>query len=165
VLADLRISATFFLIGREAEKYPAVVRRIAAEGHVVGNHTYSHSVRELLSAGDAAAEFRRGAEAIANTLGQPPTLFRPPRGKITTRDLYRLWRAKITTVLWNKDPKDYNKTSVDEVREWFKRRSLEGGDLVLFHDNHLHAVKILPDLVRSGKERDLSFVTVETWLK
>src|SRR5436305_246824 len=46
LLADLQVRATFFLIGQEAEKYPEIVRRIAAEGHTVGNHTYSHGVRE-----------------------------------------------------------------------------------------------------------------------
>ena len=58
-LAELNVPATFFLIGQEAEKYPDIVRRLVAEGHAIGNHTYSHPVRETLSARQAARKSRR----------------------------------------------------------------------------------------------------------
>jgi peptidoglycan/xylan/chitin deacetylase (PgdA/CDA1 family) len=165
LLAELNVPATFFLIGREVEKYPDVVRRIVANGHAVGNHSYSHPPRETLTSGAAATEVRLGSEAIARIVGKPPTLFRPPRGQVTARDLWRLWRGGLTTVLWNVDPKDYNKSSAGDVRDWFRGRDLEGGDLVLFHDTHPLALEVLPDLVASARDRGLEFTTVEAWTK
>ena len=165
LLAEHEVLATFFVIGREAEKYPDVVRRIAAAGHAIGNHTYSHPHRSALTSSGVAEEIRRGSEAIAGITGTVPTLFRPPRGQVTPRDLWRLWRDGLTTVLWNVDPKDTKKQSTDEVRDWFRGRAVRSGDLVLFHDNHPHALGVLPDLINSAWERGLEFTTVETWTK
>ena len=68
-------------------------------------------------------------------------------------------------MLWNVDPKDYNRQSAQEVSLVFARRPLEAGDLVLFHDNHPHALAILPELVRSARTVGLDFVTVEGWAR
>jgi peptidoglycan/xylan/chitin deacetylase (PgdA/CDA1 family) len=163
LLAESGVSATFFLIGGEAEKYPAVVRRMKADGHAVGNHSYSHPVRETLSARQAAADVARGSAVLADILGQAPTLYRPPRGKVTAGDLWRLWRAGLTTVLWNVDPKDYNKPRADPVRDWFRARAITSGDLVLMHDTHPHALAVLPELIESARARGLSFTTVSEW--
>lgn len=163
LLAELGVPATFFLIGREAEKYPAIVRRMMADGHTVGNHSYSHAVRETLSARQAAADVARGSMVLADILGRMPTLYRPPRGKVTAGDLWRLWRARLTTVLWNVDPKDYNKSDADTVRDWFRARTVAGGDLVLMHDTHPHALAVLPELVSTARESGLSFTTVSEW--
>lgn len=163
VLAELRVRATFFLIGREVEKFPEVVRRMIVEGHSVGHHSYSHPPRRSISARGAAEETARGAEAVAAVLGKPAKLYRPPGGKLTGRDLLRLWRDGFTTVLWNVDPKDYNKHTADEVRLAFTTRPLESGDLVLLHDNSPLAIEFLPDLVASGRREGLDFVTVDSW--
>src|SRR4051812_443266 len=101
LLARLGVPATFFVIGQEVEKYPELVRRMVAEGHTVGNHSYSHPARESISPREAAAEVTECAMVLARLLGKPPTLYRPPRGKVTARDLWRLWRTGMTTVLWN----------------------------------------------------------------
>jgi peptidoglycan-N-acetylglucosamine deacetylase len=163
VLAELQVRATFFLIGRQVDMFPHVVRRMIDEGHCVGHHSYSHRPRGSLTAFEAAEETTRGAEALGSVLGKTPTLYRPPGGKLTGRDLLRLWREGFTTVLWNVDPKDYNRKSAHDVRLAFAQRPLEAGDLVLFHDNHPHALEILPELVASTRAVGLDFVTVEAW--
>lgn len=163
LLAEYSVRATFFVIGREAEKHPSVVRRMIEEGHSVGNHTYSHPTRASLSNLDAANEVHRGAEVIGSIVGKPIRLFRPPGGKLTARDLWRLWRQGQTTVLWNVDPKDYNKQSADEVESYFQERQFRGGDLILFHDNHPHAIVVLPDLIASARDRGLTFATIDAW--
>ena len=166
LLRDLQVPGTFFLIGREAEKYPDLVRRIAAEGHTVGNHSYSHLLRESLSEREAAAEVTNGAAAIGRILGQPPALYRPPRGKITVGDMWRLWRAGMTTVLWNVDAKDCSiRRTPAEVRGWFQNRPLESGDLVLLHDDQTKVLEVLPELIADTRSRNLGFTTVEAWAK
>ena len=104
------------------------------EGHAVGNHTYSHPVRAFVSHREAAEDITRGAKVIGQILGREVTLFRPPMGKITGRDLWWSWRSGLTVVLWNVDPKDYKQETADTVRAWFRQRPLAGGDLVLLHD-------------------------------
>ena len=163
LLAEHKVPATFFLIGQEAEKYPDVVRRMTAEGHAIGNHSYSHPARELLSGRQAADEVARGSEVLAAILGASPTLYRPPRGKVTAGDLWRLRRLGLTTVLWNVDPKDYAKKTPGEVRDWFGARPLRAGDLVLLHDIHPHAAEVLPDLIAATRGRGLRFTTVAEW--
>jgi peptidoglycan/xylan/chitin deacetylase (PgdA/CDA1 family) len=163
LLARLGVRATFFVIGQEVEKHPELVRRMAAEGHAVGNHSYSHPAREALTARAAAAEVAGGADAVARVLGRPPSLYRPPRGKVTAGDLWRLWRAGTTTVLWSTDPKDYAKAAAAEVRAWFRERPPAAGDLILLHDVCPHALEILPDLVGEARCRGLGFSTVPEW--
>jgi peptidoglycan-N-acetylglucosamine deacetylase len=165
LLVENCVRATFFVIGREAEKYPHLVRRMIDDGHCVGSHSYSHRPRGLLSAREAANEITRGAEVVGAILGELPKLYRPPEGKLTGRDLLKLWRLGFTTVLWNVDPKDYNKPSAEDVKLELAKRKLESGDLVLFHDTHPHAVEILPDLITSARESGLEFGTVEAWMK
>jgi peptidoglycan/xylan/chitin deacetylase (PgdA/CDA1 family) len=163
LLATERVPGTFFLIGREAEQHPEIVRRIVAEGHAVGSHSYSHPVRSSLSAREAAEEVSRGAGAIARITGRSPSLYRPPRGKLTAGDLWRLGRGRLTTVLWNVDPRDYATDTGDEVRSWFKSHPLRAGDLVLLHDTRPHALEILPELFAAARANGLNFATVEAW--
>jgi peptidoglycan-N-acetylglucosamine deacetylase len=165
LLAALGVPATFFLIGREAEKYPDLVRRIAAEGHSIGNHSYSHPVRASLSRQEAHEEVYRGSRALESIIGKPVSLYRPPRGAITAGDLWRFWRSGLTTVLWNVDPKDYSMQSGVEVRSWFQRCPFASGDIVLFHDIHPHALSALPDLISEARSRELRFTTVEAWTR
>jgi len=163
ILAKHQVAATFFVIGREAEKHPSIVRRLATEGHSIGNHTYSHPSRSSLTYRQAGDEVTAGAKVISDIVGRSPRLYRPPNGKLTAGDLCRLWRRGLTTVLWNVDPKDFNKQRSDEVRLYFDTRPFRSGDLVLFHDNHPHAIAVLPDLIASARDRGLEFVTVDTW--
>jgi peptidoglycan/xylan/chitin deacetylase (PgdA/CDA1 family) len=162
-LGELSVPATFFLIGREAEKYPDLVRRMAAEGHGVGNHTYSHPARVATSARQWTADVARGEEVLAGILGWQPSLFRPPHGRVTAGDLWGLWRRGRTVVLWSVDPKDYSKPEAEAVRDWFRERPLGAGDLVLFHDNHTPAAAVLPELVVAARSRGFSFTTVDVW--
>ena len=166
LLRDLQILGTFFLIGREAEKYPELVRRIAIEGHAIGSHSYAHPARETLTRHEASSEVTKGVEVIGRILGHPPTLYRPPRGKVTVGDMWHLWGAGMTVVLWNVDPMDWSEQrTTAEVEDWFQNRPLESGDLVLFHDNRPMVLEVLPGLVVATRRLNLTFATVEAWTK
>ena len=166
LLREQQVPATFFLIGREAEKYPDIVRRMAAEGHAVGNHSFSHPRRNSITAREMADEITRGAESVGHVLGAQPKLYRPPGGHVTGGDLWRLWRLGLTTVLWNVDPKDSSvQRTATDVQEWFHNRPLAGGDLVLLHDNQVKVVEVVAELVAATRSRNLRFATVEAWTK
>ncbi|HEV3119839.1 MAG TPA: polysaccharide deacetylase family protein, partial [Gemmataceae bacterium] len=162
MLRRAEVRATFFLIGQNAERYPELVKRIAAEGHAIGHHSFFHEKPEQTSAAQLLGELARTQELFAKILGKRSQLFRPPYGKLSTGKLWRLWRAGQTVVLWNVDPKDYAATSAEALRSWFRRERLQGGDVVLLHDNHAHAVQVLPEVIDNCRARGLTLSTLES---
>jgi teichuronic acid biosynthesis glycosyltransferase TuaC len=163
VLKDHGVRASFFVVGEKAERYPDLVRRMAADGHVVGNHSFYHTDPARTSAGQLLAEVRRTHDLLGRLTGRAVPLARPPHGKVTARKLWRLWRAGQTVVLWNVDPKDYACRSADQLRAWFRARPLKAGDLVLMHDRLPYAAEVLPDLIAGARRQSLSFATVAEW--
>jgi teichuronic acid biosynthesis glycosyltransferase TuaC len=164
VLRDCGVRATFFVIGEKVERDPEIVRRMVAEGHCVGSHSFHHGNPESTSAAQLLDDVHRTAALLSGVLGQKVTLFRPPHGKLKAAALWGLWRAGQTVVLWNVDPKDYARPTAHDVRDWFVARRLRGGDLILLHDRFPHAISILPDLARQVRALGLSFATISDWL-
>jgi len=68
------------MVGTEAERFPEVARRVAAEGHSVGSHTLSHLDHEAIEHHEAVADMLAGAEAVARVVGSEPVLYRAPYG-------------------------------------------------------------------------------------
>jgi peptidoglycan/xylan/chitin deacetylase (PgdA/CDA1 family) len=159
-LKEAGVCATFFVVGRAAERHPDVIRRIAAEGHLVANHSFTHTDPSRVSSGELLAEVEQTQSVLRALLGTTKRLFRPPHGKVTAAKLWRLWRAGWTVVLWNLDTKDYACRSATELRAWLGRNDFAGGDVVLMHDTCPHALEILPELVGRVRERGLHFATL-----
>jgi peptidoglycan/xylan/chitin deacetylase (PgdA/CDA1 family) len=164
VLKKEGVPATFFVIGRHAARYPELVRRIGAEGHVVGNHSYTHPAPHTVSSRQMMREVRQTDHLLAEILGNSPRLFRPPHGKLSGPMLLGLWALKKAVVLWNADPNDYRCRSPEEVYSWFERRPLQGGDVVLFHDNRPFVIGALPRLIASARQQGLGFSSVPEWI-
>jgi peptidoglycan-N-acetylglucosamine deacetylase len=163
LLAALGVRATFFLVGRNAEQFPELVRRMLTDGHTVGNHSYTHPNRGSVTRRQMAEDIRRGAEAIAAVCGQQPTIYRPPHGAVTAAELCRLLCSNLTVVLWNKDPKDFACQREHEVSDWFGAQPPESGDVILMHDVHPHSLDALPQLVAQARQARLDFGTVSEW--
>jgi peptidoglycan/xylan/chitin deacetylase (PgdA/CDA1 family) len=147
VLAELNVKATFFVVGRQVEQHPDIVRRIHAEGHALGNHTYFHFAPTEIGTRDFLREVERCGRLVEEITGQSCELVRPPQGKLTLGKLTGLWRARKAVVLWNVDPKDYSRHSSRELCQWFARRALDAGDIVLLHDCYSYASGAVPELV------------------
>jgi peptidoglycan/xylan/chitin deacetylase (PgdA/CDA1 family) len=157
--------ATFFVIGRNAERYPDLVRRMIHEGHGIGNHTFTHAEPAETSSRQLIEEMRHTEEVLAAIARPTPRLFRPPKGKLTAAKVWRLWRSKQTIVLWNIDPRDYACGSKGDIEGWFEKHPLKSGDLVLLHDTQPHTAAALPGLLDRWSREGLRFVTVAHWLK
>jgi glycosyltransferase involved in cell wall biosynthesis/peptidoglycan/xylan/chitin deacetylase (PgdA/CDA1 family) len=165
VLREQGVRATFFVIGKQAEAHPDLVRRMAAEGHLVGHHSFSHSEPGRTPAAQLIAEVHQTRDLLAGLVGAPPRLFRPPHGKLTARKLWGLWRAGQAVVLWNADPKDFACAGPDDLRCWFQGHPPRGGDVVLMHDNWPYAYQVLPELVAECRRRGLGFATIDEWVR
>lgn len=164
VLRALAIPATFFVIGERAERYPDLVRRIIAEGHALGGHSYYHSSPDQTPARQLMAEVARTCDVLDNLSGESTRLFRPPHGRLTVAKVLRLWQRGQSVVLWNVDPKDFACELAREVSSRLATRPLQGGDVVLMHDNVPYASEVIPALADDVFGRGLRFTTVVPWV-
>jgi peptidoglycan/xylan/chitin deacetylase (PgdA/CDA1 family) len=158
VLDRLRASdarAVFFVIGRRAEAYPDLLRRIRDEGHVIGNHSYSHlhprRLRPLVYRNDLA----RCQQAIARAADVRPRLFRPPYGRVTAVSLLAPRTLGLRPVKWSLDVGDYSCQDADSAiragDELLAR--VQPRDIVLLHDNHASVLTVLDRVLVGLVER------------
>lgn len=115
LLAAHGVRATFFLIGRHALAHPALVRRIAAGGHALGNHTMSHPRLPLCSHARIAAELRSCSHAVEDITGTPLRLFRPPHGFRTPYVLRTARDLGLTTTNWTTIANDWSLTDPEAI--------------------------------------------------
>ncbi|WP_031079446.1 polysaccharide deacetylase family protein [Streptomyces sp. NRRL S-118] len=160
ILKEERVPATFFLLGKNhVVRHPDVVRRIAAEGHEVANHTWTHQVLTDIEPDEIRQELSRTQDAIAKITGRKPTLMRPPQGRTddTVSEISR--ELGLAQVLWSVTAKDYSTTDSDLIRE----RTLDGADkdgIILLHDIYDGTVPAVPGIIKELKKRGFTFVTV-----
>lgn len=130
------IRGWFFLIGERAAVHPALTRRIAAEGHLIGNHSWSHPAPGTLGTRAYLADVARSRSTIADIIGRDPIDYRPPHGHLTTGIAFGLWRSGNRIVLWSADPKDYLIGNSDEVADRVQAVASNERDIVLLHDTN-----------------------------
>lgn len=132
-LAEADVRATFFMIGIQALKLPALVRRIDAEGHATGNHTFSHRHPWLLSSEEARNEVRAGAKALEDILGSAPRFYRAPHGRHRAcMDEEARLRGE-TIVDWDLSAIDWGPLGTAQ-RIALRLTRVESGNVVLMHD-------------------------------
>jgi peptidoglycan/xylan/chitin deacetylase (PgdA/CDA1 family) len=164
-LRDEGVHATFFVLGRHAERWPALVRRIADEGHQLGNHGYWHRKLHRRTPSYVREDLTRGTEAIVRTSGGVrPTVFRAPHG------FRNPWVTPIAaslgqrTIGWSLGVWDSARPGASEI----VRRALaglRGGSILLLHDgdgyddagDRLQTAEALPLIIRGLRERGLGF--------
>lgn len=168
VLEEHNVEATFFVVGKQVQKYPQLLQQIVAGGHAIGNHTWSHQY-DHYSASAAAREFNDTAALIYETTGVKTALFRPPAGILNNGLATYAHQEQYAVVMWSADSKDWRyrhttaKTIADNILE-----SVQPGGIVLLHDgggDRSHTVQALPQLITSLKKHGYQFVTVPELLE
>ncbi len=133
ILAKHNVRTTFFLIGRYVQQRPDIVREIAKEGHVIGNHTFTHPLLTLQSAARIRKEIRDCGQAITDAVGEHSTLFRPPWGARRPGVFHLVRALGLEPVMWNVTGYDWNAPSADFIEQKVTSK-IRGGDVVLLHD-------------------------------
>jgi peptidoglycan/xylan/chitin deacetylase (PgdA/CDA1 family) len=175
ILADNNIKATFFTIGKNVELYPDSSKRIMAEGHVLGNHSYSHYANHALTE-YGARDLERAQITFNSTLGVFPHLYRPPHGKKSPWELEAVKKLGMIEVTWDVSANDQHVFAVfgHPTPEIFAReivKDVHPGSIVLLHDgfgtqhgtikaDRSLTVQTLPLIIAQLKEKGYSFVTV-----
>jgi peptidoglycan/xylan/chitin deacetylase (PgdA/CDA1 family) len=160
-----QVRATFFVVGREAARCPHLVRRMVAEGHAVGHHSYTHGSPGSTPTRALAAEVAQSVALLRDLGVESPTLFRPPHGKLTPTKLLMLWRHRCTVVLWSLDPRDGERDSPEALRAALAAKPMNSGDIVLLHDDHAGIPEALGLPLASARRDGLAFVTVDEWTR
>ena len=157
-LRDKNVPATFYVLGQQVAEYPETLKRIVADGHTVGNHTYHHPDLTTLEDDEAFLEISRTQDLIYELTGRYPLTYRPPFGARREIPDYPL-----DQVLWNRDPLDWEVRNSEVVA---KRaiENLEPGSIILLHDIYPETVAAVPAIIDTLQARGFVFVTVEDLL-
>ena len=136
-LGEYRARATFFVIGRSLEAHPEIGRRMAADGHAIGNHSWQHSRwQNFWSAARLEREIVRGEQAVAAVTGKSaPVLYRPPVGLKSGELGHAAWKRGLTLVAWSLHSRDTRLGDPESIARRVLDR-VQGGDIVLMHDGH-----------------------------
>lgn len=157
--------ATFFCIGKQIEKYPETAKNIVEQGHVIANHTYSHTNKMgFLSKKEVHKEIRSAQNIIHQTIGQIPNLFRPPFG-VTNPNIARACKEnRVEVIGWNVRSLDTVIASEDKILSRILDR-LQKGSIILLHDNtSTKTLKVLERLLIIMEKKQIQSITVDELL-
>ena len=161
-LAELGAPATFFVVGRDVDANPALVARIAREGHELGNHTYRHRYLPLARSRSVESELRATDQAVARAAGIVPRVARPPWGGRSPRNVRVFQRLRKRLVLWDVNSFDWKGKPAAQVVERVLARA-RAGSIILMHEARdggettIEAVRMLVPALRA---RGFELVTV-----
>lgn len=133
LLRRYRATATFFAVGSQVDAYPALARRVVREGHVLGNHTYTHADLSQLPAERFFAEVDRTQAAVRRATGTSTTLLRPPYGATSATVTALASQRGYRVVMWDVDPQDWRRPGVYGIASHVLANT-GAGDVVLLHD-------------------------------
>lgn len=157
LLKEEQVPATFFLLGENVELYGDVVKEIAKEGHLIGNHTYHHVQVTSLSLEEACKEIQKTSDLIEELTGTGTEYVRPPFGTWNEELEERL---NLIPVMWSIDTKDWTTQNVDWiVRETVKHA--EDHDIILMHDSYQSTVDAVKRVIEQLEAEGFEFVTVD----
>ncbi|MGC6466466.1 MAG: polysaccharide deacetylase family protein [Akkermansiaceae bacterium] len=160
MLRARNIKATFYVIGGNVDRHPHIVRRIVAEGHEIGNHTYTH--RKLTSLGDAElrSEMKRTQDSIVRAAGVKPRTMRPPYGALNQRQRQLVYSEfTYPTIMWSVDPQDWKRPGPLVVKSRILSNT-NNGAIILAHDLHAPTVDAMPGTFDGLLSRGYKFITV-----
>lgn len=156
-LRERQVIATFFLIGESIEGKEDVVKQMHEDGHLIGNHTYTHVQLNKEKTDDACAEVWKTNTKIFDVTGEVPYFIRPPFGE---------WDEELSCVidmspvLWDLDPLDWKYQDKDRIVKYVVK-NVRDGDIILLHDVYKTSVQAALEIVDILKKEGYEFVTVE----
>ncbi len=159
------VKATFFVVGHRAKKYPELVRKIHQEGHIIGNHSFSHAQFKNRSRSQFQNEILRTEKIIANLVGYRPKLIRPPYGDVNEDQVKWAKKNGYTIVNWNVDSLDWKGLGAQEVKQNVLQ-AVGPGSIVLQHagggtgSDLSGTIRALPEIISTLKGKGYHFATL-----
>lgn len=176
MLAEAEVKATFFLVGRYVQAQPEMARRIAAEGHALGNHTMTHPRMLRLGSGATRNEIAECSRVIHDTTGVETKIFRPPFGGRWPHTLRISRELGLTPVMWNALGFDWRQTDPEAIAARLlngiaNNRAQGCASNLLLHDGShkgqgwdRNPTLAAVERVLHAQRDSANFVTVDAWL-
>lgn len=161
ILADEKVKAVFFCIGKNMEAQPELVKRILREGHILGNHSYTHSFWIDFGSKEQWKVEIQKTNGIANSIGQKRIrLFRPPYGVSTPKMTGILKDEGMTVIGWTLRSFDTTTKSANTLIQRIESK-VQAGDIILLHDTQDITVQSLSGLIQAVKNKGIEFGQLE----
>lgn len=168
VLKENSVPATFFLIGKNAEKHPELVHKILADGHQIGNHTYSHGDLLKLDRNQIASEIEKTQQVLIAITGHAPTIVRPPHGFRDAVVMDVMSEKKLQVVEWSIACRDWVNPGVEVITSRAVS-NVKNGSIILLHDgdgvaasaSRAQTVEATRRIISELKKQGFRFVTVQ----
>ncbi|MDO6818332.1 polysaccharide deacetylase family protein [Zobellia sp. 1_MG-2023] len=165
LLEKYNAKATFFCIGEQIEKHPEILKKIIAQGHTIGNHTYSHTnTFGFFSLDKVMNELTRTKKAVHTLTGKEMTLYRPAFGVTNPQIAKAVNQLNIEAIGWNVRSLDTTSRSEKTILERITKK-VSKGDIILLHDTSEKTIRVLEQLLLFLREKNLSSVTVDRLLE
>jgi len=168
-LKSAGVKATFFMLGEHVEKYPQVAKRVAQEGHEIGNHSYNHGALLYYTKEELKDDIKKTEEIIKKATGVTTKYFRPPKAWLSKREKKKIKEMGYEIILWSLNSKDWVNFD-DKYIIRYILRNVRPGDIILFHDsggffakeggNRYETVLTIPRLIEKLKEKGYKCVTI-----
>lgn len=159
LLKEKEVRATFFMLGKNAETYPELVQKIAADGHDIGIHSYDHNDLKKESFSSIQQDLIHSQDILTQITGNIPSLFRPPYGSIDSQVIQVAQEQGLLVVLWNVDPQDWLMDTKEQVAEAVLSH-VKPGNIVVMHEGKSVTYGALPVIIDTLREQGYEFVTI-----
>ena len=164
ILKENDVKAAFFCIGKRVEENETILKQVYEEGHMIGNHSYSHDLWfDLFSSKKMHEDLQMMNAATEKAIGKKPRLFRPPYG-VTNPNLKKaIQQGKYTAIGWNIRSMD---TVIKDAQKLLVKvtASLKPGAVVLFHDTSKSTLDILSTFIKQARENGYEIVRLDKLL-
>ena len=169
LLREARVKATFFLIGRHADRHPQLVKDILWDGHLIGEHGYDHLHAWKANPIRFIEDLKKSRSTLDNlaTSSRTSRYFRPAFGKLNLISILYIWYHRLEVVLWNVDPRDYAAENGEEVADYVSSR-LTPGQVILLHDGRYQntenlgsTVDGLAKILEYAQRKGITFTTID----
>lgn len=169
ILDKYHVKATFFMIGKNMDEHPEIVREVIRRGHVIGNHTYTHPRNlDLDTQAQMIRELDQCEQVIERLTGQRAHLFRPPRGLIDGAAFAIADEEGYRTILWSVCADHHDAPTPELMAERVIKRNRPGG-IILAHDGSFPTrwkdVAATPLIIEALQKQGYRFVTIPELLK
>ncbi len=156
-LAERKVKATFFVIGKQAEAQPEIMKRLVKDGHLIGNHTYNHVDIRHMTESAAKEEILKANEVITKYTGEEPCFLRPPFGNGSSRLEKDI---EMIQVLWTIDTMDWACKNESKICNTVYREIKENS-IILMHDEYPTTVRAALSIIDRLQKEGYEFVTVD----